>query len=497
MNDRRLAPSPFHPIGYLPRRLLVIAALTIAANELFRRHRVGISLPIYACLLCLGIITSARRLGNLRWFWFSVALLAGSILAGANATSFSNFVSMSVILTVLFGICFYRARRVNRSISRAVLSFGGTPFRWLRVALVTYRLYLAKGRHKLGWKLLQQTVVVSFAAAVPIFVVSCCLVSGNLILGTWFSSFIDNLFQMLRNFSPVHWLFLAFFATVALGFVWPGRGRIRPPLPVSSQLSLPGFASPVWINGMRLTLWLMNALFLLANTVDALFLWLRSRPPAGVTYSDFVHHGTNSLIFATIWSALIIVLIVECFSKYARDLRLAALIWIGQNIVLIFGVFRRLKLYVDAYNLTVLRLDVALFLLVVLTGFLLLAVYILQRRTFGWLSGSGCIALFSLFYILQFCDLGAFVASYDVDRWIHPGTHTQADVYYLKDLGPGAWSSLQRLSESDSRFALLAQLVLTRIRANILLQSSERQHWQSFQFRRYLGEARLLQPHSH
>jgi len=39
MNDRRLTQSPFCRIGHLPRRLLVIAALTIAANELFWRHR--------------------------------------------------------------------------------------------------------------------------------------------------------------------------------------------------------------------------------------------------------------------------------------------------------------------------------------------------------------------------------------------------------------------------------------------------------------------------
>ena len=51
MNDRRLTLSPFRRIGHLPRWLLVIAALTIAANELFSR---GISLPLYAGLLCLG-----------------------------------------------------------------------------------------------------------------------------------------------------------------------------------------------------------------------------------------------------------------------------------------------------------------------------------------------------------------------------------------------------------------------------------------------------------
>jgi hypothetical protein len=143
MNDRRLAPSlsrrlAFIRVPTLPWRMLVIAFLTIAANELFWRLRVGISLPIYVGLLCLGIITNARRLGSLRWFWFTLALLAGSILAGANATSFSNFVSVSVLLTALFGICFYRARRLRRSIPRAILSFAGPPSAgceslWLRI----------------------------------------------------------------------------------------------------------------------------------------------------------------------------------------------------------------------------------------------------------------------------------------------------------------------------------------------------------------------------
>ncbi|HET9373567.1 MAG TPA: hypothetical protein VFO40_01240, partial [Chthoniobacterales bacterium] len=52
----------------------------------------------------------------------------------------------------------------------------------------------------------------------------------------------------------------------------------------------------------------------------------------------------------------------------------------------------------DAYNLTILRADVALFLILVLTGFILLGIYVLQRRKLSWLCGSGSIAVFSLFY---------------------------------------------------------------------------------------------------
>jgi hypothetical protein len=472
------------------KRLLLVAALTIIANDFLWRHHVGSGRPLYAWLLCLGVIASARGLHNVRWLWLLLLLFAGSILAGVNATSFSNFISLVGILTLLVGACFYRSRSLWQKISRAILSFCGTPFRWGRVGLIVYRLHLARGCGKPDWRLFQQTLLVSFTAAVPILLIGTFLISGNLILGTWFNSFINDFFRTFLNFSVFHWLFLGFFATVALGFVWPGRRRLRsfsfPALPYPS-------ASPTWIWGARAVLWLMNALFLLANTVDALFLWLRNRPPAGVTYSDFVHHGTNNLIFATLWSALIIILIIEGFSASAPDLRLAAVIWIGQNMILIFGVFRRLKLYVDAYNLTILRLGVALFLLLVLTGFILLGIYILQKRGFSWLCGSGCIAVFSLFYILQFSDLAGFVASYNVDRWIQPNAHTQVDLNYLEELGPSSWSALRRLADSDSRFAEPAQRVLTRIRSTVLQRSSRKKHWQSFQLRRSLCEAQILQ----
>jgi hypothetical protein len=282
-------------------------------------------------------------------------------------------------------------------------------------------------------------------------------------------------------------------ATIALGFVWPGRWRWRSLSLLQPVIPKEITGAPVRIWGARITLWLLNLLFLCANTIDALFLWLRSRPPPGVSYSDFVHHGTESLIFATICSAVVIILIVERLpARDTQDLRLAALIWILQNIILIFGVFRRLKLYVDAYNLTVLRAEVALFLFLVLIGFILLGIYVLQRRRLSWLCGSGSIAVFSLFYVLQFCDLGGYVASYNVDRWIRPTAHMQVDLDYLGQLGPGAWSSLQRLADSSSPLSGPAQVVLTRIRSKVSQGSFKKKHWQTFQFRRFLCEAQLL-----
>jgi hypothetical protein len=464
----------------LMKRLLFVAVLTAAANHFLWLHRIGINLPVYAGIVALGMIASARGVVGLRSFWVLVVLLASSILAGANAASFSNFFCLATILTLLAGICFY------------VLSLWGAPFRWGTAAVVANRLHRRGKQRKPNWLFVPQILFVGFATAIPVLLVGNFVISGNLILGQWFSSIVDRLLHLLPKISFVHVTFLIVFATMALGFVWPGRRRWRLPSFRWTMPSSPA-AAPIRIWGARLTLWLLNLLFLSANTIDALFLWLRTRPPVGVTYSEFVHHGTNSLIFATICSAVVIILILERFPvSNARVLRWAAVIWIAQNILLIFGVFRRLKLYVDVYNLTILRVDVALFLLLVLTGFLLLGIYVVQQRRFGWLCSSGSLTVCTLFYLLQFCDLGGFVASYNVDRWLQPTAKTQVDLCYLSNLGPGAWRSLERLADSNSPGSESARVALTRIRSKVWQGSLKKKPWQTFQWRRYLCEQQLI-----
>jgi len=56
-----------------------------------------------------------------------------------------------------------------------------------------------------------------------------------------------------------------------------------------------------------------------------------------------------------------------------------ALAWIVQNVILVAGVFMRLKLYVDAYLLTQDRVYVAVFLCLVLAGYGFLVLRVLNR----------------------------------------------------------------------------------------------------------------------
>lgn len=107
-----------------------------------------------------------------------------------------------------------------------------------------------------------------------------------------------------------------------------------------------------------------------------------------------------------------------------------AFVWIAQNFVLIAGVFQRLRLYVEASQLTEKRIYAGCFLVLVGTGFVLLALFVWKRRSFNWLAGRNAVAAFVLFFVLQFADVVSAVARYNLARWQAGGCEP--------DIGPAA-----------------------------------------------------------
>jgi hypothetical protein len=235
----------------LAKRLLFVAILTLIANSFFWRHGIGINLPLYAGLLGLGAIASTRGLQSIHPFWMFGLLLATSILAGVNAVSLPNFFCLATVLTLLSGVCFYRTRRPWQRFFRAAISLCGTPLRWVLVGVIAYRLYRGKLRKTPDWRLVRQAFFVSFTTAIPVLLIGSFLISGNLILGTWFNSVTDLISRIFRNVSVLHPAFLMVFATIALGFAWPGRWRWRSPF-----LFQP--ATPTQIGSTPVRIWMLT-----------------------------------------------------------------------------------------------------------------------------------------------------------------------------------------------------------------------------------------------
>jgi hypothetical protein len=142
-------------------------------------------------------------------------------------------------------------------------------------------------------------------------------------------------------------------------------------------------------------------------------------------------------------------------------LRMLGLLWIAQNLILLAGVILRVKMYVEAYQLTTLRMNLVFFLMLVGTGLILQAIALWRWKSLGWLLRANLLAVFSLFYSVQFIDTAGIVADYNVSLWEKSGGSRDLDMNYLRLLGPPAYAALERVSDSKEwRTAADARSVL-------------------------------------
>jgi hypothetical protein len=234
----------------------------------------------------------------------------------------------------------------------------------------------------------------------------------------------------------------------------------------------------------------LNVLFFIVNSIDVIYLWGQDSAaalPQNVSFSAFVHQGVYSLIFAVLLSAVVIVAIFQQETRVTRHpvLKGLAWAWIAQNLLLIAGVVLRLKLYVDAYQLSELRVYVGCFLLLVTAGFVLLALHVARGKTLGTLVWRNVLATFALFFVLQFPDVSGWVARFNVAQWQRDATRT-LDLAYLESMGPSAWPALCDVASSDAKQNGTVRDAREIVRRLARTESEQEQlrDWPSYQARR-------------
>lgn len=465
--------------------LVSLAAMTALADFCLWRPNPGVSVGVFA-LGAMAIIVLNRR--GIRWTWRGaclVALICGAVVESAIGVCFSNVLVLMVLMPALAAETYYEPLRSGWSRwSEGIWSMAKTPLRWVwllrEVAKETRHIEpMPPGSVRNAARILW--IVVPGLAVTLLF--ALILGSGNAIFAKltadWTAAVCDWIFQHLTIWRFLFWGFVA----------WVALPLLRPsPAPKSERFwtreipRLPELASSATARMQSaVTLGLLNALFCCVNTIDVVYLWARQALPADVSYSAFVHRGVFSLIVAVLFSA---VLLAGMFQQ-ARSvsgwtpLRLLGLVWIGQNLVLLAGVLLRVKLYVDAFNLTVTRVNLVFFLALVAIGFVLLAIHVWRQRTLGWLVGANVLAAFFLFYTVQFLDTAGFVANYNVDLWQNK-TH-RLDFPYLEYLGPPAYEAIGRVARSDSpeeAGPAAAYLDIARRRAREQLEGTPWAAWQ-------------------
>lgn len=479
---------PALTIPKVPGAVLLVVAL---ADFLLWGHAPGLSLALFT--LALGAVPLLAR-GAAAWSRVSAGaavLLLGAVVQMAIEISFSNLLVATLVLLVLHGEVHFAA--------------AAPPiYRWLETQLAMLRSparwwwlwHEAQGSSEVRDQLaklkpgrIQQVIQVLLPAIGAGLFFAFLLAGGNAVFRDWAGALIEWLFDW--NFSFGRWFFWLAIATLAIAWVSPSqpKGARRIWSFAIDRWNRADRTVAVWQSALLLAV--VNGLFFVANTADAIHLWGHRALPAGVTYSGFVHNGVYGLTLAVLFAAVVLVVLFQQNEQVvsARAVRPLALVWIVQNLVVLAGVVTRLKLYVEAYQLSLLRVYVVCFLVLVAVGFCLLARYVWGGKRLGWLVLGNAAATFLLFYTIQFADVAEQVARWNI-RTAQARANSGLDVQYMRSLGPSAWKTLSELADSDPRYASVrADLWEEAGRQSAYLQ---KQNWRSRQVRRDRAASRLV-----
>ncbi len=431
-----MQPTSFVPVARVGRVAFSLLVLVALGDWLLWEQAVGLSSGLYALLLAAGILLNRS---GMTWHWrhgLQVGLLALAAIQTALRPSLSNaLVSWTLLLVIAGDTALPALRPVWLRWGRAAFSALGFFVSW--AVFVRSLAWWTKQQPGGAGRRLARLWSVIWLAVLMMLGFGTLLISGNVILHGVFKRLYKNYIHVLWDISlphPAHIVFWGILATVALVLLMPRVGRWSGE---RCRREVPTFAvtDPTLARWRSLlALGAVNVLFFFANSLDVLYLWAERELPEGVGYAGYVHRGVWSLILVVLLSALVLTLIFQQDASVSgsRWLKGLALLWIGQNLFLELGVVMRLTLYINAHAyLTPKRVYVMVFLSLVAVGYGLLVRHILWRRSFKQLLLGNALAVFGLFYLLQFINVPRLVADYDYQMWLKNPRYNimQKDLY--------------------------------------------------------------------
>jgi uncharacterized protein DUF4153 len=226
------------------------------------------------------------------------------------------------------------------------------------------------------------------AALVVVF--GAIFAAANPVIQRWLSGAIDLVGGAGWMPSPVRFAFWAGSAVVAAALLRPAIRSIAG-LDVrlgTAHVAEAGDAAPAASrlalarNGMIA----LNALFLVYNVLDAVYLW-GGHAPSGITHTEYAHAGTAWLTVAFVLSTIVLgALFRGPIEHHARGrlTRGLAYAWAAQNFLLAAGTFRRIAMYIAYSGLTQLRIIGILGTTLATLGLAIVVYKLARRRTMLW-----------------------------------------------------------------------------------------------------------------
>ncbi len=192
---------------------------------------------------------------------------------------------------------------------------------------------------------------------------------------------------------------------------------------------------------------LLNVLLLIVNVLNVSYLFLGRKLPPGITYSDFVHQGTSTLI-ASILIAIALILFyfrgsLNHFDK-SGALKCLAYLWILQNLFMLTSTWLRNDMYIVEYGLTYKRIGVYSYLLLAGIGLITTCFKIMKMKSNAYLFRINGWLFYGVLILSAFFSWNAIIYSNNVHK------AKQLDLNYLLDLSDSNLPDLFLLAQDTS-----------------------------------------------
>jgi hypothetical protein len=161
---------------------------------------------------------------------------------------------------------------------------------------------------------------------------------------------------------------------------------------------------------------LLNLLLLMVNLLDFNFIFINRELPADMTYSEFVHQGTGTMIASIIVAVGIILFYFRSslnFYAQSKTIKILAYCWIVQNVLMLVSTAFRNDLYIAEYGLTYKRIGVYVYLILAAIGLVTTFVKILKLKSNHFLFRSNGWLFYGVLIIACFVNWDVLIATHN------------------------------------------------------------------------------------
>lgn len=181
---------------------------------------------------------------------------------------------------------------------------------------------------------------------------------------------------------------------------------------------------------------LLNLLLATVNCLDIYYIGILHSTPPGITFSQYLHNGTNALIASILMAVSVILFYFRGYINFYENnkwLKNLAYIWIAQNIFLVLSTAYRNTIYISDYGLTHRRIGVYVYLFLCIAGLITTFIKINLRKNNWFLFRKNAWIVYSLMIVACPFDWDSIITGFNISRF-QADKKMEIDQRYLADL---------------------------------------------------------------